>query len=160
MKSIFEPRIPLYVEEIKEVRKPIAVKHDEPIRQMPDWQHLFGRTPKDSYRTAEMCDTRNAAVGHVTQMPNLQHYIARTPVHRYFTPEEARQAHSSYIQSGISAAQMVYRESAELNAYHFMVEYLLKIYKSQPKSVDYLPTLTPQDFAVMKLKRLTRYYSH
>ncbi|PFX24675.1 hypothetical protein AWC38_SpisGene10722 [Stylophora pistillata] len=122
MKSIFEPRIPLYVEEIKEVRKPIAVKHDEPIRQMPDWQHLFGRTPKDSYRTAEMCDTRNAAVGHVTQMPDLQHYIdiARTPVHRYFTPEEALQAHSSYIQSGISAAQMVYRESAELNAYHFM----------------------------------------
>ncbi|PFX12200.1 hypothetical protein AWC38_SpisGene23880 [Stylophora pistillata] len=114
-----------------------------------------GRTPTDSYHTAKMYDTRNAAVGPVTQMPDSQHDIARTPVHRYYTLEEPLRLHSSYTQPGISAAQMFYRELAELEPYHFMVEYRLKIHKPQPIPDDYLPTLTPQDFAMMKLKRLS-----
>ncbi|XP_022810579.1 uncharacterized protein LOC111347612 [Stylophora pistillata] len=79
-----------------------------------------GRTPTDSYHTAKMYDTRNAAVGPVTQMPDSQHDIARTPVHRYYTLEEPLRLHSSYTQPGISAAQMFYRELAELEPYHFM----------------------------------------
>ena len=45
-----------------------------------------------------------------------------SPPDYYRTPEKVIPLHSSFLQPGISA-QMVYRESPELKAFHFVVEY-------------------------------------